>query len=35
MVLDRDAIAGRQLLCRTTQSGARLICYALNQAIPR
>jgi hypothetical protein len=33
-VLDTEAPAGQRLVCRATASNARLICYALNLAIP-
>lgn len=33
-VLDKEAPAGRRVLCRTTQTNARLIAYALNRALP-
>jgi hypothetical protein len=33
-VLDRHAMPGRQLVCRTSQAFARLITYALNRVIP-
>ena len=34
-VLDRDAPAGRQVICRATATNARLIAFALNEALPR
>jgi hypothetical protein len=33
-VLDTEAPAGQRLVCRATPNNARLICYALNRAIP-
>jgi hypothetical protein len=33
-VLDTEAPAGQRLVCRATPNNARLICYALNLAIP-
>jgi hypothetical protein len=33
-VLDTHAPAGQRLVCRATASNARLICFALNLAIP-
>lgn len=33
-VIDKDRSAGNQCVCRTTQSDARLIVYALNNALP-
>jgi hypothetical protein len=33
-VLDTEAPAGQRLVCRATASNARLICFALNLAIP-
>lgn len=34
-VLDRDGAPGRALVCRTNQTNARLITFALNQVVPR